>query len=275
MRQICFSFRESDGKFACWIDVPNENAGQSFMSGTTCVPCLDYRGNFVEPWHRDGRTGFEHNDCARIRCGNLLDHRILMVRKRQTRQVHIFRRPLVCKDDCEIRTPGETYSGLQVSSRIVFDFRIRQLRTESFQRRRRKPDVILPVCFTRARRHDGIPAWRVHLRRSPTGKHSDISMSSDDRNAVDRLDNWQYGTSILQEYDTLLFDSLRYFETFLDIDHALPRRVVNHTGEKLRIQDPPCVVVNLRHGTSASTPRFFQLRPEVVGHRLFLIETAG
>ena len=59
------------------------------------------------------------------------------------------------------------------------------------------------------------------MRRSSTGNHSDVSMSPDDRNAVDRLDNWQYGTSILQENDTFLFHSLGNFETFLDIDQQL------------------------------------------------------
>src|SRR5207237_1543878 len=83
--QVGFTLRESDGTLAGWIDVPNENIGQRFMSGTACVPRLDYRSSCVEPWHGDGSTGFEHNDCTRIRCGNLLDQSILIVRKRQTR----------------------------------------------------------------------------------------------------------------------------------------------------------------------------------------------
>src|ERR1700677_11827 len=102
MRQICLAFRESDGQFAGWINVPNENIRQCLVSGTACIPCLDYCCSFVEPWHGDSRTGFKDNDGARI-CGcDLLDQSILLVRKRKTRQVHAFGYPLIGKDDYKI-----------------------------------------------------------------------------------------------------------------------------------------------------------------------------
>src|ERR1700680_119672 len=102
MWQICLAFRESDGQFACWINVPNENIRQCLVPGTACVPCLDYCCNFVEPWHGDGRTGFKDNDRARIRRCDLLDQSILLVRQRKTRQVHVFGYPLIGKDDYKI-----------------------------------------------------------------------------------------------------------------------------------------------------------------------------
>src|ERR1700722_17456069 len=102
MWQIGLAFRERDGQFACWINISNENIRQCLVSGTSRVPCLDYCCNFVEPWHGDDSTGFKDNDRARIcRCDSL-DQSILLVRKRKTRQVHVFGHPLIGKDDYKI-----------------------------------------------------------------------------------------------------------------------------------------------------------------------------
>src|ERR1700724_4906168 len=142
---------------------------------------------------------------------------------------------------------GETLPAIEVRSRIKTDFRIGQFRPEGFQRRGRKPDVVLPVCFTLAWWHDRVSARRVHLRRSSAGKHANISMSSNDRNAVHlgRIDG-KHLPVVLQEDDAFLLNSLRYFESLLDIDDAFVRWIINHSRQKLGIQYSSCMIVNLR-----------------------------
>jgi hypothetical protein len=107
------------------------------------------------------------------------------LRTREAGQVHVFSYPLIGEDNRDIRILGESNGGLRVRSAIEIDLRIRQSRSQRFQRRSRKPYVVLPVGCTLAWRHDRIPARRVHLRRSSSGDHADIGMSTDHRNAVD------------------------------------------------------------------------------------------
>ncbi len=57
-----------------------------------------------------------------------------------------------------------------------------------------------------------------------------------------------------------------------DFDHALLDGMVNDAGEKLGIEDPARVIVNLGHGHAPGFDGFFELCAEVVGHGLFLIE---
>ena len=108
------------------IDVPNEDVCQCLVSSTACVPCLDDPGHFVDPRHGDSSTGFEHNDGAGIRSDDLLDQGILVIRQRQTRQIHILGQPLVRKDDCDVRVLRQVRGGFQIGTGIKLNLRVRQ-----------------------------------------------------------------------------------------------------------------------------------------------------
>ncbi len=107
--------------------------------------------------------------------------------------------------------------------------------------------MLLPDGCTLAGRHDGIPAGRIYLSRSPAGEHAHISMPANDRDTVNlRGIDWEHAVVILQENDALLFYAPRNLKSLPNIHNALPRRIVDNSGQELRIQNAPRMVVNLR-----------------------------
>src|ERR1700751_2726358 len=78
---------------------------------------------------------------------------------------------------------------------------------------------------------------------------------------------------ILQGNDALLFHALGYIQPLDDIDHAWLRRIVDDSGQELRIQNAPCMVIDLREWDLSGLDRCFKLRTVVISHGLFLIET--
>ena len=85
MREVALAFGKSDGKFARGINVADQNICQRLVSRATRIPCLDYPINFVKPRHRNSSSGFEHDDGVKIRCCDLLDQFVLIIRKRKIR----------------------------------------------------------------------------------------------------------------------------------------------------------------------------------------------
>ena len=79
MGQISFALWEGEGKFAGWVHVAEEDVGDCFRSSNAGIPGFDDGGDFIDPRHQDGATGFEHDDGVGIGGGDCFDQRILVV----------------------------------------------------------------------------------------------------------------------------------------------------------------------------------------------------
>ncbi len=134
------------------------------MSRAAGVPSLNYAGYLVDPGHSHSSSGLQHDDGVRIRRRYLLDQRILIVRKRKARHIHVLRQPLIHKHNRQIGALGQTRCRLRIRSGIEVNLRVRQFRLERFQRRGWEPNGFLPNRRAFARRHDGIAARWIHLR---------------------------------------------------------------------------------------------------------------
>ncbi len=80
---------------------------------------------------------------------------------------------------------GQGRGARGICAGIKLHVRSRSLGANRFQRRSRKPDVLLPISLALARRHDGVSARRIDLRRTAAGNHAHIGVRADDRDAVD------------------------------------------------------------------------------------------
>src|ERR1700730_18190576 len=83
MRQIGFTRGKGHGGFVAGIYFSSKYVGESFVAAAAGVPGFYNATNFSNPRHGHGGSGFENNDCARIRGGYFVDQCILIVGKRE------------------------------------------------------------------------------------------------------------------------------------------------------------------------------------------------
>ena len=95
--------REGDGQPAGRIDTTEQDRGDRLAAGDARIPGCQDRRDAIEPGHRDGPAGFQHDDRSRIGGSDGLDQRILVTRQGETLGVERLRSPLLREHDHEIR----------------------------------------------------------------------------------------------------------------------------------------------------------------------------
>src|SRR4029079_5935534 len=118
-----------------------------------------------------------------IRSSHLLDQGFLIVGKCEGCQIHAFRLPLVGEDDCDIAAPGRSCGGRRVLAWVELYLSVRELRPQSFERRRGEPDVVLPVSRALSWRRNRIASGRSALGWAASGNHAYIGVPADHRDA--------------------------------------------------------------------------------------------
>ena len=133
--------------------------------------------------------------------------------------------------------------------------------------------MVLPVGAALTRWHDRIAARRIDLGRTSARNHSNVSVSTNDRDCMDfRRENWKHGLIVLQKNDALFFDPLRNLESFFNLHHTILRGIINDPRHKFRIQDSAGVVINFGQRNLTGLHSFLKPRPEKICHRLLLVK---
>jgi hypothetical protein len=133
------------------------------MTAAARVPCFHHAAYLPDPGHGHRRAGLKNDNRMWIRSSHLLDQGFLIVGKCEGCQIHAFRLPLVGEDDCDIGAPSQSCGGRRVLAWVELYLSVRELRPQSFERRRGEPDVVLPVSRALSWRRNRIASGRIDL----------------------------------------------------------------------------------------------------------------
>src|SRR5713101_5254592 len=124
--------------------------------------------------------------------------------------------------------------------------------------------MLLPLR-TRASR------W-IDLCRPAAGNHAGIGMRADNRDGMDfRAIEREHAVFIFEQHRALLGETARCFKAALHIHNALLRGVVDDPAGKFGTQDASYMVVELGGRDLARLYGFFELFPEKLVERFFIV----
>src|SRR5262249_34855447 len=94
--------REGYRQLSRRIDVAEEYGREGSAVFLTGIPSLDHSFDLVEPRHRHGASGIQHDDHIRIRAGHLADQGVLLIGKREIWTVVAFAFLVAGEDDRDV-----------------------------------------------------------------------------------------------------------------------------------------------------------------------------